>query len=148
MAESSHIAIVSAWMTRTLDGRGTAEIAPLFGAAMIAIWDRAALPLGEVTLGAIHRRVISRALRDHPVLAAIGLGKAPESFRTLAAHDAECDRGTLLTAIRYVLVELLTLMGTLTAEILTVALHDALSAVNSPAEAPAKPIASKRGVSE
>jgi hypothetical protein len=148
MAEVSHASVVDEWMGRAFATPGAAEIAPLFGLALRAIWDRAVLPLGEVSLRAITQRVLFGATSRFPVLCALHLSSVPESFDTLTSTEAQADRQRLLAAIRFVLVELLTLIGTLTAEILTVALHDALRAVDVSAEAPAKPIASRRGVSE
>ena len=135
-------------MERVLAERSNAEIAPLFGLALLAIWDRAALPLGEVSLRAITQRVLLGANARFPCLATLGLSTVPDSFRTLGTCNADLDRQALLAAVRFVLVELLALIGTLTAEILTVALHDALRAVDVPADAPAKSIVSRRGVSE
>jgi hypothetical protein len=134
MELSSHDLVVSEWMDRAFGERSQSEIAPIFGCALLAIWDRAHRALGEASLGAIVGRVLHAARARFPTVAVLAIRPAPESFRELAElaeHDGvACERSVLLAAIHFTLVELLSLLGTLTAGLLTPGLHDAVRAVS------------------
>jgi hypothetical protein len=146
MTESRHASVVSQWMELALTGPACGEIVPIFGRALLAIWDRAHVTLGEVSLRAITHRVLHRACARFPVLRSLALEPPPESFRALVDRGSDgADRAELLAAIQFVLTELLSLLGTLTAEILSAGLHEALLATPLPAAAASKPLDSNRG---
>ena len=85
--------------------------------------------LGEITLRAITDRVVHVCSEDYPFLSLLrimpdGAVRCDELRRQVAALVVdEVQQGT-----RHVLAELLTIIGTLTAEILTIELHEALRA--------------------
>lgn len=97
-----------------------------FGQAFGAVFDRAHQTLGEVTLGAIAERVLARGVAEHPCLKPLRLGGAGLDVRSLEANAAALDPKQLSDGLRFVLIELLTVLGTLTAEILTPSLHQEL----------------------
>lgn len=94
-------------------------------------WGRAVSTLGEISLMAIARRVLHHEAARRPELGGLKVGPGgldPDSLAPLRARAeaGELDPESLEEALRGVLVELLTVVGRLTAEILTPALHDAL----------------------
>ncbi len=142
MQDSFHRQRVDAWMERHTTALRAPELAQLLGLALGALWDRANVTLGEVTLVAIFHRVLSNTKRKFPVMAALRLEPKTETFSDLAAGGssaASLDRAELARAMQFVLTELLTVLGTLTGEILTPALHAELSTVSLAERAPTAP---------
>ena len=124
--EANHDALVEAW----LNGAATLEpsqLITLFERALSALWRRAEVTLGEVTLTAIVDRVLYTAAETHAVLSTLKLDKAGvcfDEFREVGAQYAD-----LTEAVHLVLVEFLRVLGHLTDEILTPALHAELSKI-------------------
>jgi hypothetical protein len=127
MNKNEHEACVDKWMegcaTQDLQ---TAEVLALFERALGRLWDRARQTLGEVTLTAIVDRVLYTATERFPLLVALKIeGNALRWDERKRARDKD----EVADSMRFVLVELLTVLGNLTAEILTPALHSDLSSV-------------------
>lgn len=99
----------------------------LFERALAALWRRAHRTLGEVTLGAIAERVLHTVSKRYPVLAAIDADASGFRFDALREQN---ELEGLDEAIELTLVQLLTVIGNLTADILTPGLHAALSGVS------------------
>jgi hypothetical protein len=126
VAESDHRTAVHAWLAAAPRDPSLVALVQAFEAAFASLWHRSHVVLGEVTLTAIVERVLYTAIEQHPLLASIGLDPPDLRCHVLAA-DAGADREQVAAALELVLVELLTVLGTLTAEILTPALHEALA---------------------
>lgn len=123
-------AVVGEWMDRVIADRPVQDVACLFGAALVALWMRARTALGEVSLGAITTRVLRGARIRYPALHVLEVAANPEAFGALGASNVEgVDRQELMDAARFVLTEILALLGILTADILSPALHEALGSV-------------------
>jgi hypothetical protein len=116
---------VNAWLERRA-GHSTLELIRAFEAAFTALWQRVHLTLGEVTLGAIVERVLHNATEQYPVLASIEITTAGLRCESLETQTG-LRHGDVADAVRFVLVELLTVLGNLTGQILTPALHAELS---------------------
>ena len=101
-----------------------AVYAHTFEAALHGLWTRLDPTLGEVTLSAIAERVLHNAAEKYPFFAALeielptGIKNAEKREQIGDVKDTE-----LLAGMRFVVIELLTLLGNLTAEILTPELH-------------------------
>ncbi len=124
--ETSHTICVRAWMRASAAGLPPEQLLALFERALTALWQRASRTLGEVTLGAIFDRVLHDVAEDHPVVSALEVGPSGVRFGALAKGGLDDLHG----AIERTLVELLTVIGNLTADILTPGLHAALSSVS------------------
>jgi len=125
--EVNHAAYVEAWLAGAAKTLEPAQRVALFERALSALWRRTEVTLGEVTLTAIIDRVLYTASEVHPFLSALKVeptGICFDGFRELGAQHA-----SLSEAVRLVLVEFLTVLGHLTDEILTPALHAELSKV-------------------
>jgi hypothetical protein len=133
MNEDGHVACVDAWRARVDDELPRTAFLRAFEHGFGAVWERARLTLGDVTLMAIGDRVLHDGVQQYSLLSALRLEPTGISCEDLA-HDVEAiDARELDTAIMFLLVELLTVLGRLTAEVLTPALHAALDAAHGSA---------------
>ena len=128
-----HAACVDAWLGRSAKSLSAEALLGLFEAALGALWARTSTPLGEVTLTAIAERVLYDASERFPLFATLKVEPSEGiQCRELRARIDSVSAAGLRDAIRFVLVELLTVLGNLTAEILTPELHAELSSVVLP----------------
>lgn len=138
--EPSHEAVVDTWLTRLVDHDSSVEIVRLFHAALSAVWNRAIRILGPVTLTAIAERVLHNAIERYTFLSAIDRRSSGDRRSNGDARWTErlyeqlvtVPRAALIEGLRYGLIELLTVIGALTAEVLRGELYAALEAVTAP----------------
>jgi hypothetical protein len=129
-----HTACVDAWLERSGKDLSPELRLRLFETALGALWARTATTLGEVTLTAITERVLHNATETFPFLTSLKI--EPDGgllFSELHARLGAVPPAQLTQGIRFVLVELFTVLGHLTAEILTPELHAELARVALPA---------------
>jgi len=125
--ESDHRACVDAWIERGAKGLPPDRLLLAFEWAFAALWQRAHQTLGDVTLTAIVDRVIHVSAERYPVLSSLKLEAVGLRCGDLHHRASSLDGDQLVQGVRFVLVEFLTVLGNLTAEILTPALHAELS---------------------
>lgn len=118
---------MSDWLERTLKGVSAENAVAAFEQAFARVWARARVTLGDVTLGAIGDRVIYTAAERFPMLECLSLVANGLDCTGLRRQAAPENAEELRQAMRFVLVEFLSVLGDLTAEVLTPALHAALS---------------------
>jgi hypothetical protein len=122
-----HEQCVGAWLvTRGARAGDHTRMTALLVAGLHAIWQRARPSLGDVTLAAMVQRAVHTAERRHPELAELGLRVTDAG--TIRLTNSSAPRVDLEAAIACVLVEVLHVLGGLTAGALTPALHAALAA--------------------
>lgn len=124
MPASHHDAHVRAWFGG--DHASPALLVERFEEGFTRVWDRARPTLGDITLVAIADRVLNDVASRHPALAEVEVDASGLRRETLDALLQLDDRAALEDMLHEVLAELLTVVGRLTAEILTPALHEAL----------------------
>ena len=129
-----HARAVDAWLERAESRRGLdVDVIDAFERAFAALWRRAGETLGEVTLAAVTQRVLLDAVRKFPVFGSMrmmddgGLRRRRGRARPKPRTEGDDAR----SAVRFFLTNWLSLLGTLTAGILSPALHDALSRVET-----------------
>lgn len=127
--DNEHSACVDAWMDRAAKGLPPAQLVQAFERGFTVVWQRAHQTLGDVTLTAIVDRVLYTAVERHPILAPLGIEDARLQCHALEERAGTLQRDELAGGLRFVLVELLTVLGNLTADILTPSLHAELSKV-------------------
>lgn len=133
-----HAAHVDAWLDQEGRDADVGRLLELLDEGISRLWGRALLTLGEITLAAIADRVMYAAAQRHPILKGMKIGPTGIGAPRLAEHDGELTREVVDTMARYLLTELLTVIGTLTADILTPALYAELTAEHDAVE-PASP---------
>lgn len=127
----AHQQHVDAWVARVAAGASAHRLAQLLDDALAALWSRAVRTLGDVTLAAIADRVVHQAKRRFPVLGLVVVSVDGISCGELRRDLREGCEDELRAALRFLLVELLTVLGTLTGEVLSAPLHDELDRVAS-----------------
>lgn len=130
--EHEHAACVEAWRSRVGEDLPAASLLVVFERAVRAVWRRAGVTLGDVTLTAIGDRVLFYAAERYPLLAALRLEPDGVSCEDLARDADSLSVAELDEALQFVLVELLTVLGRVTGDVLTPALHAELSADQEP----------------
>lgn len=102
-------------------------------AALGALWARTHLTLGEVTLVAIADRVLLNTSERFPPFATLKVEATGAVYwRELQQRISDSSATELEAGVRFLLVEFLTVLGNLTAEVLTPELHSVLSEVELP----------------
>jgi hypothetical protein len=124
-----HSACVNAWMDRAANGLPPDRLIRVFERGFAAMWRRAHRTLGNVTLTAIAERVLHSAAEQFPTLSALTVNATGLQCKELRERAGGLQADDLAEGIRFVLVEFLTVLGNLTADVLTPALHSELSKV-------------------
>lgn len=128
--EALHHAAVDEWLDKAGTGLSNDQLLQLFEVGMAAIWGRSLTILGDVTLTAIAGRVIHDVRSKYPALGNLtvqrerGIQSAGVREQAAALSTSE-----LRAALGFVLVRFLSVLGTLTSELLTPELHGELSKV-------------------
>ncbi len=116
-------AFVDEWLSSAAKDLPADRLLELFQHAFDALWHRAHRTLGDVTLVAIVDRILYNAAERYPAFAPLSV--EPVGLKMQALREG-CDGlrpEVLREGIHFVLAEFLTVLGNLTAEILTRALH-------------------------
>jgi hypothetical protein len=113
-------------MVQVAKGLSSQQSLRLFELAMAALWNRALLTLGDVTLTAILDRVLYNASERFAPFELLRIEANGLNFRELRSRSSVLDQRELEEAIRFFIVEFLVVIGNLTAEILTPILHSEL----------------------
>ncbi len=123
-----HAARVDAWLAASGAGLDAPAVLRRFESAFAALWRRCRGRLGEVTLMAIADRVLCDGRRRHAFLdAAAVTGEGISVERLVGEANARIDPGEARAAVGFILIEFLRVLGRLTAEVLSPALHGELS---------------------
>ncbi|MDP2345705.1 MAG: hypothetical protein Q8O67_32480 [Deltaproteobacteria bacterium] len=123
---SPHAICVDRWLAQTAKGMPAADLLRLFEAAIAALWTETKTTLGEITLTAIVDRVLHNSVERFRLLSALTIDASGVQFVALREQLKDTHAAELRAGMRFVLIELLTVVGHLTAEILTDELHTAL----------------------
>jgi hypothetical protein len=127
--ENDHLERVDAWMDRATKSAPPERLVDALDRAFGAMWRRARVTLGDVTLAAILGRVLYTAAEKFPLLSSLEMDATGLKSDKLRARAGSFKRDQLAAGIRFILVEFLTVLGNLTAEVLTPALHSELAKV-------------------
>ena len=127
--DSVHSKHVNNWMKQATSGLSPEELLDLFEQAMAVLWNRAHLILGDVTLSAIMDRVLYNAAERFSPFESLKVEPTGIDFAELHEQENVFDDGDLAEGIRFVIVEFLVVIGNLTGEVLTPALHSELSKI-------------------
>ncbi|HMJ12462.1 MAG TPA: hypothetical protein VK524_13650 [Polyangiaceae bacterium] len=126
MRDDGHEGRVDDWLAQTASLPSEALL-QAWERAFGALWQRTHQTLGEVTLTAILDRVLRRSAKRYPRLACLQAVATGISCKELSAQAGDVSREELVESVRYAMLEFLTVLGNLTAGILTEALHATLA---------------------
>ncbi len=123
--DRKHESVVADWI-HTVQNRPPAEQVELFCQVFNAVWRRAKRTLGEVSLLAIGERVFYVSGERHPDMVDVAPQSEGIDPAQLPVKAAETPPLELEAAMAFALTEFLTVVGRLTGEILSPALHTEL----------------------
>lgn len=122
---NEHSAVVRDWLEQNAEGLPPPQLIALFERAWDALWRRAELALGDITAKAAAQRVPANATARFPSLSPLALKARTLAFVRFAEVGPNNDE--LRKALGFLLSESLSLIGHLSGEILTPALHAELA---------------------
>jgi hypothetical protein len=125
--EYDHVACVKSWMKRAEGDGSPQQLIVAFEEGFGVLWRRAHQTLGTVTLMAIADRVLYTAAEHYKMLSVLKIDSTGILCCDLKAESGQLDQRQLTEGIRFMLVEFLTVLSSLTADILTPSLHAELS---------------------
>jgi hypothetical protein len=128
--EAGHLASVDVWLGRAAKGLETEPFLRLFEKALHHLWQRTHLTLGSITLAAIADRVLHTASGKFPALSALKVEESGFTCHEFYECAKTLKRAEVEPWVRFLLVEFLTVLGSLTAEVLSPLLHEELSKVS------------------
>ena len=129
MMDNDHAQFTKDWLDKATEGLSSQQIVTLVERAIGALWERSLTPLSEVTLCAIFERVLNNTQKKFPLLIHLTLESNGVQFNGLTEKASELDSTKLKDAFQFFFAALLSVLGNLTADILTPALYSELSKV-------------------
>jgi hypothetical protein len=130
MAERNvHSEAVMDWRSGWMGTLSQHELVEVYERTLDALWRRAHLSLGEVSLMAIVDRVLHEGTELYPHLAVLKVETSGVQFGELRQVAPSLDKAVLEESLTFLVVELLRVFGALTGEILTPGLHAELHKV-------------------
>lgn len=124
-----HSQQVQTWMEKNTTGLSQDQLVLLFGAAIHAIEQRSLITLSRVTVEVVIDRVLFESKERFPVLEEISTDQSRLNLIGLLHKSGERKYEGLREALKYLLTELLRVIGNITADVLTEPLHKELMAV-------------------
>lgn len=124
-----HEKLIATWERNNATGLASDKHALLLEKAIDAIEKRALVTLSSITLMVILDRVLHQSKEKYPVLSMVTIESRNLDFKEFNRSIKEHGSEELLLALRYLLVEILRILGRITADILTVPLHKELMKV-------------------
>lgn len=126
---TTHAQAVEQWRKRVATADSPERIVAIFEHTFRTLWSRAQRTLGDVTMTAIVDRVLSVAAEHTPLLAGVHVDLQGVHCDGLLSEAEQLPPEETLQALSAVLTDFLTVLGNLTAEILTPAMHASLASV-------------------
>ena len=130
MLSDDHDGCVDTWLARHPPRGSPEDAVALVERALQALWRRCQRRLGEVTLMAIADRVLHEGRRRFPLLGDLVVGRSGISLEGLRTRARAASMEEVQGACRFLLAEFLRVVGRLTAEVLTPALHAELEGLD------------------
>ena len=126
VGRDDHTNHVNAWLEQAAKGLRPEQLLRLSEMAMAALWKRAYLTLGEITLVAITDRVLSTAAEKFPPFKSLKVTPMGIDWRELREQHEVLGRRKLTEGISFLMAEFMMVVANLTAEVLRPALHTEL----------------------
>lgn len=125
-----HLKQVEAWELKNAESVSASERPRLYAKAIQAIERRSLATLSHVTVLVVVDRAICETIELFPVLSRIKATTKGLDFSALLS-DPDENRDELANAFRELLIELLNVLGNITADVLTIPLHKELIEVTN-----------------
>ncbi|MBY0415719.1 MAG: hypothetical protein K2Q18_16210 [Bdellovibrionales bacterium] len=128
---STHQDVVILWEEKNIKNLENDLAIQVFGNAIHCIERRCLITLSSVTLQVVLDRIIHQGIEKFPILVEITLEKEGINFTKIIQKKDHYKIGEIQDAFRYLLIEILTVIGNLTSDVLTTPLHKELMEVTS-----------------
>ncbi len=128
---SAHRDIVILWEEKNIKDLGTDQAIQVFGNALQTIERRCLITLSSVTVQVVLDRIIHQGIEKFPLLVEVTLESTGLNFSSIHQKKEHYNAHEINNAFRYLLIELLTVIGNITSEVLTAPLHKELMEVTS-----------------
>ena len=124
-----HTKVVSAWEEKNTKALTSEQLVQVFGSAIRAIEQRCLITLSSITVKVVVDRVLHESTEKFSILSKVSIESAGLDFSALLKMGVDEKTEELRKALHYLVVELLAVLGNITANILTVSLHKELMSV-------------------
>ena len=121
--------VISEWREGWAGTLAPDALVDVFERALDALWRRAHISLGQLTLMAIVDRVLHQGAEKYPHLSALKIETSGVRFGELRQKAPNLEVKFLEESLVFLMLELLRVLGVLTGEILTPGLHAELRKV-------------------
>ncbi len=118
-----HAIQVDAWIEKSVNGLSQAAQAQIFKDAVEVIEKRILATLSAITWNAILDRALIRSAQSFPLLSGIKIQLGGISIDGLLLNLQDQKANQVIEAFRFLLIEILTIVGNLTAGVLTEPLY-------------------------
>ncbi len=125
----THAEQVRVWEEKNCTGLRSEQIAQLYARAVQAIENRSLVTLSSVTVKVVVDRALYESQGKFPVLAAVNIEGDRLNLTPLIEKCAGQDLEELRKALRFLLTEVLSVLGNITADVLTAPLYKKLAGV-------------------
>jgi hypothetical protein len=122
---NGHSQFVETWEKQAAKGLTPTQHLELLGLGIKAVQNRASLTLSHVTMLVVLDRILQESQENFPILGNMTLTSNTFKFEDHLNLDTE-KRNDYMKALRFLLNELLNVLGRITADILTIPLHNEL----------------------
>ena len=121
-----HAKKVDEWISKSVVGLEQVDQARVFASALLEIENRVLLTLSSITWKAILERALSQSSELHPLLLGIKVEAHGLSIAGLLPSLQSEHTNQVIESFRFFIIEILTIVGNLTAEVLTEPLYRVL----------------------
>jgi hypothetical protein len=125
----THAKLAASWADKNGKGLSSGQLVQLFGKAIQAIEQRSLVTLSIVTVTVVIDRALYESKDTFPLLSEIKIESGRMNLSGLLDNSAHHEPEELRKALLHLLIELLNVLGNITADILTTPLHKVLMEV-------------------
>lgn len=125
----THDEVVQIWEEKNSKGLGSQELARLFSAAIRRIEQRSLVTLSSITIRVVVDRALHESREKFPILSVVTVDPSGLNCSELISQSQPYTPEQIGEALRYLLIELLNVIGSITADVLTAPLHKELMEV-------------------
>lgn len=125
----AHATQAATWADKNTKGLAAEQLVQVFGKAIQAIEQRSLVTLSSVTVTVVIDRALHESTEIFPLLSGVKVESGGMNLNGLLDNSAHHEPEELRKALLHLLVELLNVLGNITADILTAPLHKVLMEV-------------------
>ena len=124
-----HAKKVDEWISKSVVGLNHADQAQVFASAILALENRILLTLSSITWKAILERALFQSSERYPLLSEIKIETHGISIVGILPNLQSEQTNQLIDSFRFFIIEIITIVGNLTAEVLSEPLYRVLSKI-------------------